>query len=79
MNMYDVVNYLANCTDDDFAEVFVRYYYTAQKGYAEDRSMDAEDMRIDVRKLGEDIGNALDEIIYSDEIDTGAWWKGGDA
>ena len=75
MDMYEVVNYLTTCTDEDFAEVFVRYYYTAIKGEAEDKALTADDMRIDVKKLVRNIETALDEIIYSDEIDSSAWWK----
>ena len=75
MDKYEVVNFLKNCTDEDFAEVFVRYHYTC-KGYAEDRDLSADDMRIDVDALMKDIRTAVDEIIYSDEIDASAWWKG---
>lgn len=78
MSIYEVVNFLHDCTDDEFAEVFVRYRYMCE-GYAEDRDLSAEDMRIDVDALTKDIRTALAEIIYSDEIDMGAWWKGEQA
>lgn len=75
MNVYEVAKYLYDgCTDEEFAEVFVRYYYMC-KGYAEDRDLSADDMRIDVDALMKDIRTAVDEIIYSDEIVASAWWK----
>ena len=75
MDMYEVVKYLHDCCDDEtFAEIFVRYHYM-QKGYAEDRHLSPKDMLIDVDELAKHIRDVLDEIIYSSDIDSSAWWK----
>lgn len=75
MNACEVAKYLHDdCVDEDFAEVFVRYYYMC-KGYPEDRDLNDSDMFIDVDELAKHIRNVLDEIIYSEDIDSSAWWK----
>jgi len=75
MDMYEVVKYLHDgCDDETFAEIFVRYHYM-QEGYAEDRHLSPKDMLIDVDELAKHIRDVLDEIIYSSDIDSSAWWK----
>lgn len=78
LSIDDVVNYLVDSTDEEYAEVFARYYHVMTDldfARSEDFSMSKRAMRINIPHLCSIIHHALDEIIYSDEIDESAWWK----
>lgn len=64
-------------SDEDFAEFFVRYY---MKWKDPDRNefspLEAKDLKgFDVSELVGHLRQTLMEILLSEEIDAGAWWK----
>jgi len=80
-----IANYLYHCSDEEFAEVFALYYHMhfndipSSHVYVEDADdvvLDKKAMQIDVDKLSEHLRYTLDEIIYDEDIDASAWWKG---
>lgn len=70
-----VAAFLENCTDEEFAEVFVAYDKMRKKPSVE--HLTKEDMlNFDIQEITTLIGTCLKEIIPKDsEMDTGAWWK----
>lgn len=78
----DIANFLYYCTDDDYAEVFALYTHMcfnscpSASDDANEITLRPEDMRIKTDVITTHIKRILDEIIYSDEIDESAWWKG---
>lgn len=83
--MNEAINYLINATDDEYAEFFVKFIKLIKidpdgTTDADEISIDKDDMRNfnldDVKKY---ITTALDEIIFSDDICSSAWWKGEQA
>ena len=86
----DIANYLYYCTDEEFAEVFALYHHMRRRDIpsaafpdedvdASEISLSAYDMKINLEDLMYHIKYTLDEIIYSEEIDDSAWWKGEQA
>lgn len=85
MNPSDIANYLYYCTDEEYAETFSLYFHLHYHDIpsanidvtdADDIRLSSKDMRIDIDGLTNHIKYTLDEIIYSDDIDASAWWKG---
>lgn len=80
MNVSEIAAWLANvdsngCTDEEFAEVFVLMYKMWKQTNA-DTTLETEDMlNFNAKEFGDWIGNCLNEIIYSEEVDQSAWWK----
>lgn len=78
MDSRTVGRWLANadkpCTDEEFAEAMVflwRYH-----NHMEDRELTEEDMKdFDVGTFTDWIRDCLNEILFSDEICSLAWWK----
>ena len=78
VSLHDVVDFLNNSSDEEFAEVFARYQVLRNSSdnlKSEEMIFGAEEMEIDTEDLADHIKTCLDEIIYSEEIDRGAWWK----
>lgn len=82
MGMNEAIDYLITAQDEEYAEFFVKLIKAIKINFdwetpADEISIDESDMRNfnleDVKKY---ITNALDEIIFSDEFVTSAWWKG---
>lgn len=82
MGMNEAIDYLITAQDEEYAEFFVKLIKLIKidpdgTTLADEISIDESDMRNfnleDVKKY---ITDALDEIIYSDDIDASAWWKG---
>lgn len=81
--MYETEVWLANIDgdgagDEEFAEFFVRFYkiWKTNNKYIE---LTKEDMlNFNVLEFSKWISNCLNEIIFSDEIDSHCWWKKGD-
>ena len=76
--IHDVANFLAFSTDEELAEVFVRWKKLNENDRltSEQINLKAEDMlNFDSKKFGKFVGDVLDEIIDSDDIDSSAWWK----
>lgn len=62
-------------TDEEFAEFFVLYYKIFKTGDL-DVELTKEDMvNADVDGIMKSIKDSVDEIIFSEEVDTWAWWK----
>lgn len=79
-NLDDVVDYLVSCDDEDFAEVFARYYYLTLGSYpydcSEDMPITAQEMLLlNTDELTKRLKGTLDEIILSDDVRSDAWWK----
>ena len=70
------VSPLAYVADDiQFAETMVLMYIRNQKD-SEKIELTAEDLRsFDTKEFAKWIKDTLDEILFSKEIDTYAWWK----
>ena len=82
VSLNDVVNYLTECDDEQFTEVFALYWKlrnvnknASEQLRAEDIVLNADDMEFDVNELVTHLKDSLDEIIFSDDIDSSAWWK----
>lgn len=76
--IHDVANFLAFSTDEELAEVLVRWKKLSENDRltSEQINLKAEDMlNFDSKKFGKFVGDVLDEIIDSEDIDSGAWWK----
>ena len=83
--MNEAIDYLINATDEEYAEFFVKFFKLLKADPdcttpADEIDIDESDMRNftlgDVKKY---ITDALDEIIFSDDICMSAWWKGEQA
>lgn len=82
MGMNEAIDYLITAQDEEYAEFFVKFIKLIKidpdgTTPADEISIDESDMRNfnleDVKKY---ITDALDEIIFSDDIVMSAWWKG---
>lgn len=73
MDSIKIAQQLIDCDDVEFAEIFVAWY----KNWTGDpRKVTVEDMRkADVNVIADKIRDILDEVIYSKEVCTSAWWK----
>lgn len=73
----DVAKYLCGeCTDEEFAEMFVYLDRFLSSGNSNDGSLTKEDMdNFEVDDFTELLGEILDEIINNDTCNTAAWWK----
>lgn len=77
MNTFELAKTLVNATDEEFAEVFAylnRFHKVKGIVKNEGRITKAE-MDFGTYELCEWIRKSLDEIIFSEEIDSSAWWK----
>lgn len=77
MNTFEMAKALNNATDEEYAEVFAylnRFYKAKGIVENEDRITKAE-MDFDTYDLCKWIRKSLQEIIFSEEIDSSAWWK----
>lgn len=78
MDVKEIGKYLGdvtagNCSDEEFAEAMVYIYRFA---HGNDKDLTAAEMNsFDVKEFTKWLGDILDEIIYSTECDTSAWWK----
>lgn len=65
------------CSDEEFVEVFA--YISKMRNTTpvkKDITLDKEDVvNLDIANVTGWIANVLDEVINSEEIDDGAWWK----
>ena len=67
---------LYEMTDEEFAETFVRFMQLHKAEGRVDGPLTKEDMlSFDVDECTKLIGDILREVLFSPEIDTGAWWK----
>lgn len=73
MNTYALANSLNSTTDVEFAETFA-YYYKMRRGIYEE-GLKQEDMDFNIHEMVEGVENSLNEIIYSETMDSSAWWK----
>ncbi len=83
MTSFEVADWLANkdghgATDEDFADCMVMFAKVWLNNADIGGGLTKEDMKkfktdIFVKRLGE----ALDEILFSEGIDPSAWWKEG--
>lgn len=72
----EVAKYLKNTTDEEFVESIVLWYMYQKEEKSEEEALTKEDMQaVDTEKIAAFIKSILDEIIFSDEIDSSAWWK----
>ena len=82
MTNFELARELRFAEDQDLAEILVmfkrmcdnddNYDDTTEKDY----QLKAEDMRgFDANATGKWIGEWMDEVIHSEEIETSAWWK----
>lgn len=76
----EMVNFLHTGDELEFAELFVKYYKVVKSGddltTAEDIDLTADDMNtFDLDGFLEYMKNVLGEIIFSEEIESSAWWK----
>ena len=74
----EVAEWLVNeATDEEYAEALVLTYIGWKRGVI--KSIDEltkEDMTsIDPQDVSDMVYQCLDEILFGDEIDAGAWWK----
>ena len=77
MNPLDVAKWLHEADDEAFAETFV-YLDKFSRERKENPRVEAEDMRhFDLTSAVSFIKDVLDEILFSPEIQEGAWWKKG--
>ena len=80
MSTVEIVRYLSSpsgeCSDEEFAELMVRMYKSQNDPEFATKPLTKEDMTgFNTEEFANWIKNALDEIIFSEEIDTSAWWK----
>lgn len=63
-------------SDEEFAETFVLLYLKNQSHWKKAVSLSADDMKnFSTEKFAKWMKSCLDEIIFSEDIDTSAWWK----
>lgn len=80
LDMIELAQYLSSpngeCSDEDFAELMVRLYRSQNNPEFATKPLTKEDMTgFKTEEFAKWIKNVLDEIIFSEEIDTSAWWK----
>lgn len=77
MNTFEMAKALNNATDEEFAEVFA-YLNRFRKANGIIKNEDAitkAEMDFNIYELCVWIEKSLHEIIFSEEIDSSAWWK----
>lgn len=74
MTSREVAQWLNNCTDEEFAEVFAYMYYGDR--HMPDSLTPQMIKATDVNYIGNHTRETLDEIINSKEVCASAWWKG---
>lgn len=73
MDVEKIIYDLNNCTDEEFAEVFVGWY---KNWTGNPTRVTAEEMRkADVNVIANKIRDILEEVIHSKIVCTSAWWK----
>lgn len=83
--MNEAIDYLMNATDEEYAEFFVKFFKLIKVDPdgttpADEIDIDESDMRnFDLEDVKQYITAPLDEIIFSDETVSSAWWKGESA
>ncbi len=81
MGMTELAQFLSSpngesCTDEEFAELMVRLYGSQKDSSFATKRLSKEDMtNFDTDSFTKWLKNVLDEIIFSEEIDSSAWWK----
>lgn len=80
MTTNEVINELRYGDEIDFAEFFVKYWKLAttedETVMAEDIELTAEDMNnFQIGAFLNHMGTVLGEVIFSEEIESSAWWK----
>ena len=81
MTQNEIVKFLLDGGDIEFAEVFVKYWKVLHinGGLAEVDEVDelnADDMNnFDLEGFTKHIHDVLNEVIFSEEIESSAWWK----
>ena len=84
MTMTEIVNELLTCDEIDCAQIFVWYWKAVNTNgglaLAHEVDVTADDMNnFDLEGFTKHIHDVLDEIIFSEEIEDSAWWKGEQA
>lgn len=76
-NPQEVAKWLHETDDESFAETFV-YLDSYSRKKLNAPEVTGEDMRhFDLASAVKFLGDALEEIVFSPEINEGAWWKKG--
>jgi hypothetical protein len=81
MDIREVAAWLANvdgsneCTDDEFAELFVLLYKMWKNNDPEAKVTKDDMLNFDEFEFADWLRSCLGEIINSDEVDQSAWWK----
>lgn len=77
MDTFEMAKALNNATDEEFAEVFayLNRFHNANGIIKNNDSITKQEMDFDTYGLCKWIEKSLQEIIYSEDIDTTAWWK----
>lgn len=73
-NSYLTARRILDASDVEFAEIFAYYYRWHWKNKRDDH-ITQEDMDFNIRELVRHIEKSLEEIIYSEETESTAWWK----
>lgn len=76
MNLKETAEWLAeDASDEEFAEFLILAYKIWNSG-DRNTTLTKEDMQnADIEAITSTLKNILDEIIFSDEMDTSCWWK----
>lgn len=77
MNTLELAKTLINATDEEFAEVFayLNRFHKSNGIIRDENRLTKDEMSLDTYELSRWIEDSLREIIYSEEIDSSAWWK----
>lgn len=78
--MNEFVDFMHTGDEIEIAEMFVKYWKLANTGddlaTANEIELTADDMNnFELGKFLEFMGNFLGEVIFSEEIESSAWWK----
>ena len=81
MTMNEIIDTLLTCDELEFAEIFVKYWKTLNTNgglaRADEVDLTADDMNnFPIGAFLNHMGTFLGEVIFSEEIESSAWWKG---
>ena len=77
MDTFEMAKALVNGTDEEFAEVFayLNRFHEAKGLINNSDPLTQDEMDFNTHEVAGWIENSLKEIIFSEEVDTTAWWK----